>query len=335
MGMTYLESLRAGLHSAMEEDDRVYLIGEDLLDPYGGAFKVSQGLSTRFPSRVLPTPISESAIVGIATGMAMRGMRPVAEIMFGDFLALCADQILNSATKFPLMYAGKVDVPIVIRTPMGGGRGYGPTHSQSIEKMFFGIPGLTVLSPSLFHDGGALLSDAIRSAGSPVLFIESKSLYGKRLLLESDILRARVLAKSGEFPTVIAENFVTGVPDVVVIAYGGASEQVSEVMIALAPEEIRVRAILPSLLNSPTEMESWTAEIPTRTPILVAEHGTSGFDWGSEVCAILYGSMLDSLGRPITRLAARNGVIPSDKAKEQAAMLTTGKLMNALLEALV
>ena len=114
----------------------MYLIGEDMLDPYGGAFKVTKGVSSKFPERVITTPISESAIIGLGTGMAMRGMLPVVEIMFGDFLTLCTDQIVNSATKFPLMYKDRVAVPLVIRTPMGGGRGYGPTHSQSLEKMF-------------------------------------------------------------------------------------------------------------------------------------------------------------------------------------------------------
>jgi acetoin:2,6-dichlorophenolindophenol oxidoreductase subunit beta len=115
----------------MASDERVVLIGEDLLDPYGGAFKVTRGLSSAFPDRVLSTPISEAGMVGVATGMAMRGLRPVVEIMFGDFVTLVADQIINHATKFSWMYNDQVKVPLVIRTPMGGRRGYGPTHSQS------------------------------------------------------------------------------------------------------------------------------------------------------------------------------------------------------------
>src|SRR3972149_4003505 len=117
---TVLEALNRGLHQAFVQDARVYLIGEDLLDPYGGAFKVSRGLSTKFPERVLTTPISEAGIIGLGSGSSLRRMRPIVEIMFGDFLALAADQILNHASKFHWMYNGQVETPLVIRTPVGG-----------------------------------------------------------------------------------------------------------------------------------------------------------------------------------------------------------------------
>ncbi len=145
---TVLYSLNRALHRAFAEDERVYLIGEDLLDPYGGAFKVARGLSTAYPGRVLTTPVSEAGILGVGTGMALRGLRPVVEVMFGDFVTLIADQLVNHAAKFRAMYNGQVAVPLVVRTPMGGRRGYGPTHSQSLEKLFLGVPGLRVLAPS-------------------------------------------------------------------------------------------------------------------------------------------------------------------------------------------
>ena len=170
---TVLESLSAALHQAMENDARIYVLGEDILDPYGGAFKVTRGLSTKFPERVLTTPISEAAIVGVANGMALRGLRPVAEIMFGDFVTLIADQLVNHAAKFRWMYNNNVHVPIVVRAPMGGRRGYGPTHSQSLEKMFLGIPGLKVVAPNTLGDPGRLLEAAIAD-DDPVLFVEHK-----------------------------------------------------------------------------------------------------------------------------------------------------------------
>ena len=160
----------------MELDNRVFMIGEDILDPYGGAFKVTRGLSTKFPERVLTTPISEAAIIGISTGMALRGLRPVAEIMFGDFVTLISDQLVNHATKFHWMYNDAVRVPIVIRTPMGGRRGYGPTHSQSLEKMFLGVPGLKVVAANDLGDPADILKAAIFD-DDPVLFIEHKLLY--------------------------------------------------------------------------------------------------------------------------------------------------------------
>jgi pyruvate/2-oxoglutarate/acetoin dehydrogenase E1 component len=165
----------------MENDASVYVLGEDILDPYGGAFKVTRGLSTKFPGRVLTTPISEAAIIGVANGMALRGLRPVAEIMFGDFLTLSADQLVNHAAKFRWMYNNNVHVPLVVRTPMGGRRGYGPTHSQSLEKMFLGTPGMKVVAPNTLGNPGQLLEEAIRDE-DPVLFVEHKLLYTCRLL---------------------------------------------------------------------------------------------------------------------------------------------------------
>lgn len=172
-----LESLNAGLHKAMRQDERVVLIGEDLLDPYGGAFKVSKGLSSAFPARVLATPISEAGFTGLAAGMALRGLRPVVEIMFGDFLTLAADQIINHISKFRYMYNDQVRLPLVIRTPMGGRRGYGPTHSQTLEKHYLGVPGLRVLAPCALGDPGELLAQAILQDDDPVLFVENKLLY--------------------------------------------------------------------------------------------------------------------------------------------------------------
>ena len=169
---TVLESLNQSLHrdhgaptSAWSCSARTSSI------PYGGAFKVTRGLSSRFPARVFATPISEAAIVGLATGLALRGMRPVAEIMFGDFLFLAGDQLVNHAAKFRWMYHDQVRVPMVIRTPMGGRRGYGPTHSQSIEKHFMGVPGLWVVAPHVLSSpaicsGRPRSSATIRSCSS-------------------------------------------------------------------------------------------------------------------------------------------------------------------------
>jgi len=179
-----LDRLNTALLQAMHSDESVYLLGEDILDPYGGAFKVTRGLSSQFPGRVLTTPISEAAIVGVATGMALRGLRPVVEIMFGDFVALAADQLVNHAAKFRWIYNDLVRVPLVVRTPMGGRRGYGPTHSQSLEKMFLGVPGLRLVAPNTLGDPASLLQTAI-AEDDPVLFIEHKLLY-TRPLLEPD-----------------------------------------------------------------------------------------------------------------------------------------------------
>jgi len=177
-----LEALNAALHRAFCADERVYLLGQDILDPYGGAFKVSRGLSTAYPKRVLTTPISEAGITGVAAGMALRGLRPVVEIMFGDFTLLAADQIINHIAKFRWMYNHQVNLPLVVRTPMGGRRGYGPTHSQTLEKLFLGMPGLRTLAANTLTDPGELLRKAILEDVGPVFFVENKLLYLKPLL---------------------------------------------------------------------------------------------------------------------------------------------------------
>ena len=174
---TVLDSLNTALHQALASDQRVIVVGEDVLDPYGGAFKVTRGLSQAYPGQVITTPISEAGIVGLASGMALRGLRPVVEIMFGDFLTLAADQVINHASKFRYMYNDQARAPMVIRTPMGGRRGYGPTHSQTLEKHFLGTPGLRVLAPCAIDQPGELLREAILHDDDPVLFVENKLLY--------------------------------------------------------------------------------------------------------------------------------------------------------------
>jgi len=190
---TVLSSLNQGLKKALADDPQAIILGEDILDPYGGSFKVTRGLSTQYPERVLTTPISEAGITGIAGGLALRGFHPVVEIMFGDFTTLIVDQVVNHLAKFHDMYHGQVSVPVVIRTPMGGRRGYGPTHSQTLEKLFLGVPGLRVLAPFHIENEeplglpGELLYDAVTQAEGPTLFVENKLQYPLKLLSSSDL----------------------------------------------------------------------------------------------------------------------------------------------------
>ena len=169
---TVVEAINAAIHTCLAESPEVVFLGEDVLDPYGGAFKVARGLSSAFPGRVLTTPVSEAGIVGMGIGMALRGLRPIVEIMFGDFLALACDQLLNHASKLRWMSNDKLRVPLVLRTPMGGRRGYGPTHSQSLEKHFLGVPGLRPVAITWLDDPARLLRSAVLDDDDPVLFIE-------------------------------------------------------------------------------------------------------------------------------------------------------------------
>jgi pyruvate/2-oxoglutarate/acetoin dehydrogenase E1 component len=219
--LSYGKSITKGLEKALR-DDRVYLIGEDICDPYGGAFKITKGLSSKYPERVINTPISEAGITGLAAGLALRGLKPVLEIMFGDFLALTFDQILSNISKFRWMYNGKVDVPIVIRTPMGGRRGYGPTHSQSTEKFFLGIPGIKIVSPSIVHNPELLIMNAIEDR-NPVIFIEYKSDYQKRILKsEKGLIDEWFIRQSDDFYATVNLSATDFKDDqITVITYGG------------------------------------------------------------------------------------------------------------------
>lgn len=331
---TYLTSLRDALGSALATNEKVMVLGEDLLDPYGGAFKVTQGLSTKYPGRILNTPICESSIVGVATGLAIRGYSPVAEIMFGDFLALAADQILNSATKFGLMYKQTVTVPLVIRTPMGGMRGYGPTHSQSIEKMFFGMPGIKVVSPSLIHDPGALLLHSILNESMPVLFIEYKHLYGKPLVPSGKGLRTYAYQESSTYPVMIADNFETGNPDVVLLGYGGMSSEILSLMQELEGDEIWIRAVFPSLINEQLERSLIDQYILPGEQIIIAEMGTERFNWGSEMASEIYEVGKERIKKPIIRLASNDDVVPSGKELEDKVVLGVAHIRQSILGAL-
>ena len=330
---TYLASLQTALHTTFAEDDRAFLMGEDVLDPYGGAFKVSKGLSTAFPDRVLATPISEAAITGIAAGMALRGMKPVVEIMFGDFLTLCADQIINHIAKFRGMFNDQVRVPCVIRTPMGGGRGYGATHSQSIEKIFLGTPDIRIVAPSHAHDAGAMLSHAIKQQEDPVLFIENKLLYPLTLQETDAKLSVEYRDQQDGYPTAIVRNHTAGTPDVTILSYGGMSRLILPLMQELAEEEIAITAAFPGSIQ-PLPMESLVDIAGETGRVLTVEEGTTGFNWGSEVAAMLSERLHGKLLVPIRRLASRSSIIPASETGEHDALVQKDDIENAIMELL-
>lgn len=319
---TVLESLNTALHQALASDERVILLGEDILDPYGGAFKVTRGLSQAYPERVLTTPISEAGIVGAATGMALRGLRPVVEIMFGDFLTLAADQVINHTAKFRYMYNEQARVPLVIRTPMGGRRGYGPTHSQTLEKHFLGTPGLRVLAPCALGNPGALLLEAILKDDDPVLFIENKLLYLLPVLeiaASNDVEIAATLNQGSYAPAYTLR--VRGAPPaaLTLTAYGYMVEMARQAMLRLAYEhEIFAELVAPTQL-APFEMEALWASLGRTGRLVSAEEGTHDLGWGAEILARAaekFGSRL----RAARRLASLNMPIPASGPLESAAL---------------
>jgi len=328
MGITVLERLNQALLSAMESDDRVYILGEDIIDPYGGAFKVTRGLYTKFPDRVITTPISEAAIVGVANGMALRGLHPVVEIMFGDFVTLIADQLINHAAKFRWMYNDNVRVPLVVRTPMGGRRGYGPTHSQSLEKIFLGVPGLKVIAPNTLGDPGQLLEAAIADE-DPVLFVEHKLLYGCSLLEpgQGDLIDFEILRSDGIYP-----DFIMRVPDrtahLTIATYGYNFELVRAAAIELLMDhEIFTEIAIFSQL-SPFNLESLVGSIQRTRKLLIVEEGTKALGWGAELAA----RAAESVDRlRIQRVASLDFPIANARTLEDAILPTQTAITKSAL----
>lgn len=320
---TVLESLNAGLHAAMESDETVYVMGEDVLDPYGGAFKVTKGLSTAFPDRVLTTPVSEAGFVGVATGMALQGLRPVVEIMFGDFVTLITDQVVNGLSKYGWMYGGTLDIPIVIRTPMGGRRGYGPTHSQSLEKIFLGVPGLRVLAPTGFSDPGGLLRNAIADPG-PVLFVENKLQYQRKLDDPAfSALESEVGPQDGYASSVTVRVAGAPRPQLTIAAYGDMADRAGEALVRMAYEQeiFAELVVLEQLdpLGRDRELPTALADSVRRTAaLLTVEEGTHTHGWGAEVVARASESTRDRVAT--RRVAALDSPIPAARSLETSVL---------------
>ncbi|MCQ8119392.1 dehydrogenase E1 component subunit alpha/beta [Methylomonas rosea] len=283
-GSNVRQALNTALQFLLKSDQRTLLIGEDLHDPYGGAFKVTQGLSSEFPGRVISTPISEAGITGSAIGLSLDGYLPIVEIMFADFLSLCLDQLLNHAVKFPGMFAD-TSVPIVIRTPCGGRRGYGPTHSQSPEHLFTSVPGLTVVYGSHRHNVAELLIDAVLRWHYPVLFLEHKLLYGEKM----DPADYVALPATDDVATHLFPTLRRGAnePDVTLVSYGGMLTMTEAVANRLeSEEELEVEIVSPSLL-SPLPRESLIKHLATRECVVVIEESHHDFGVSAEIAAAL------------------------------------------------
>lgn len=337
---TVLESLNAGLHRALAEDERVHLIGEDVLDPYGGAFKVTRGLSSTYPKRVHTTPVSEAGIVGLATGMAMRGLLPVVEIMFGDFTTLIADQIINHLAKFRGMYNDQIRVPMVIRTPMGGRRGYGATHSQTLEKIYLGIPGIQIISPCTLGDPGKLLEHAILKTEDPVLFVENKLIYLEKLLNEETLEEFDLstipsspteIEKGSPYPTYKLRVRGAPPPTITMTAYGYMSVLAQEAALELAYEnEIFVEVLIPTLL-APFEIALFLSCLKETHRLLTVEEGTRSLGWGAEILARA-AEQSKTEGLIAQRVAARETPIPASRPLEEATLPGVADIVQAARE---
>lgn len=326
-GDRVVNRIYAGLRAALDRDARVFLLGEDIEGPYGGAFKVTKDLSQLFAGRVRNTPISELAIAGIANGLALGQQRPVLEIMFGDFILLASDQFINHAAKFSYMYNGQVQVPLVIRTPMGGKRGYGPTHSQSLEKHLLGVPGSRVLAIHHRYDPAALyaklLSDEVEAL--PTLVLENKVLYGERVSADA-VEGFKWFHSSHDFP--LSYMRVEGRPDATILCYGGMLADVEKAVDKLFVEhDLVVEVICPTQLY-PLQKEAILPLVQRSGKLLIAEEGHSFCGFAAELIASLYELDRTLLMR---RLSSHPQHIPSAKPLELKVLPGIEKIIAATL----
>jgi pyruvate/2-oxoglutarate/acetoin dehydrogenase E1 component len=332
--MTMVEALRDGLRVAMRSDPAVFLIGEDLGVPggFGGGFTVTLGLAEEFGhSRVMDTPISEIAIVGAAVGAALVGMRPVAEMQYGDFVFCAMDQVVNQAAKMHYMSNGQVSVPLVLRLPVGAST-RGAQHSQSSEAWFMHTPGLKVVCPSNPYDAKGLLIAAIRD-NNPVVFLEHKLLYGGKGGRKESSSAARVA-------DVPEEDYEVPLGSVAVKREGNDLTILANMLMLHrameAAEELAVRDIRAEVIDLrclvPLDMQTLTTSAQKTGRVLIVEEDNLTGGWGAEVAARLSEAVFFHLDAPITRVAAPDTPTPTAPALERKYVPSVERVVEAAVK---
>jgi len=294
--LTLLDAINEAMHEEMARDPRVYVFGEDVRVGYGrgGAFGATNGLLTKFGSeRVIDTPISESAIAGLSVGAAIWGMRPIAEIMFADFVALAMDHMVNSAAKMRYAYAGEATVPITFRMACGAGVGAALHHSQSPEAWIMNVPGLKIVYPSTPYDAKGLLKSAIRD-DNPVVFFEHKFLYSR---LKGPVPEEEYLIPLGK-----AEVKREG-GDLTIIAYGAMLQQALKGADLLAQEGVKAEVLDPRTLL-PLDKEIILESVKKTGKALIVHEAPTFGGFGGEIAAIIAEEAFYSLDAPVKRVAA-------------------------------
>ena len=321
MIITMSEAIRDAMREEMHRDEKVMFIGEDI-GLYGGAFGVSRGMWEEFgPERIIETPISETAFTGAAAGMALMGLRPIVEIMFGDFVTLTADPIINHAAKYSFMSAGQLSVPMVLRTPFGSGTGAAAQHSQTLESMYLNTPGLTVISPSTPYDAKGLLKSAVRS-DNPVLFFENKLLYresGEVPETEYTIPVGKAdIKREGGHITLISYSRMTGV----------CLQAADELMkLGISAEVVDLRTLRP--LDTHTIIESVKK---TSRALIVHEAPLFG-GFGGEISAALTESeAFYYLDAPVRRLGGSELPVPYNPVLEAGIVPDVRKVVQTAAE---
>ncbi len=324
--ITYLEALREAMQQMMRKDEDVFLIGEDIAE-YGGAFGVTVGMVEEFgKERIRNTPISEAGIVGVGIGSAVTGMKPIAEIMFSDFITIAMDQIANQAAKIRYQFGGKAKVPLVVRTPGGGGTGAAEQHSQSLEALVAHIPGLKVVMPSCPYDAKGLLISSVYD-GNPVIFIEHKLLYKNKKYIqdvpeemyEVPIGKADI-KREGKDITVVATSFM-------VQKSLEAAEMLQDEQ-GLDIEVVDIRTLRPLDTELILESAKKTGKV-----VCVEEAPRFGGFMG-EVASLVAEKAFDWLDAPPYRVAGRDCPVPYSLVLEQEMIPSVDRIKKGILDLL-
>lgn len=315
MTVTMRQAINRALADALEADEEVFLLGEDIAGG-GGPFKITDGLLDRFgPRRVYDTPISEQAIAGCAIGAALQGLRPVAEIMFADFAAVCFDQLVNQMAKMRYMSGGQVTVPVTVRFSNGAGVGLGCQHSQTGENWFLNVPGLKLVAPSNPADAYGLLRAAIDDP-DPVLYFEHKGMYNDKGELPDEpepmLIGRAAVVREGDSATVVATQAM------VREALAAADELAAE---GVSIEVIDLRTIMPF------DAETVGKSVETTNHLVVVEESPFGGCWGSTVMSAIVSERFESLDRPPLAITADRTPIPFGEAMEHAWMPSAARIV--------
>lgn len=323
MKMSIREAINLTLHEEMARDERVVVMGEDVASEQGGVYGITAGLPAKYGlSRVIDTPITESAIIGAAGGAALTGLRPVAELMFVDFLGVCLDQLLNQIAKFRYMFGGQARTPVVIRTMIGAGAGTGPQHSQILYPLLAAIPGIKVVAPSNAADAKGLLAEAIRQ-DDPVVFCEHKALY----MEECDVPEGEFLIPFGQARTLRegADITVIGMSRMAVIAEQAAKQ--------LAGEGISVEVIDPRTL-SPLDEGAILKSLSKTGRMVVVDEANPICSMASEIASIAVERGFDYLDAPVAKVTAPHTPVPATPCLEAVYVPSVENVVSAIRKTL-
>jgi pyruvate/2-oxoglutarate/acetoin dehydrogenase E1 component len=319
--LTYRDAVTRGIAQEMARDANVVFLGEDIASA-GGVFKATVGLLDRFgPIRVRDTPISEQALVGAAMGAAMTGLRPIAEIMFSDFLAVCWDIIANQIAKMRYMTNGQVSLPLVIRTANGAGSRFGAQHSQSVENWAMAVPGLKVVAPSTPADVVGLLAAAVRDP-DPVLFFEHKSLYASK----GPVPDGEVIDQLGLAKVLRKGNDVTLVALAAMVPRALAAAERLAANHGVSATVVDVRSLVP--LDTSTLLR----EIEHTGRLVTIEENPRLCGWGAEIVSIAAHELFYSLDGPMLRITTPHLPLPSADNLEDAVLPSVDRIVREVIE---